>query len=392
MKILSSNAYLRSSAFLLVVASQSALATEWITTENYNGFTTTIAFDDWGYTGPMGVGANDFQVNGGFDASRLGQIQSVTTVAPDYRTNDPTHDLYTDFGTTPYGPGVSLTDANMDGSVNFYGWGYTTPTSTFSNMQIDKAGNYFVAKDDMNFGFYDTFDYRNDGAENTAIPGSTTGSVTSIDTGINFQPYAISDAMGWCGSTMISNPNGLDEMAGQVTFDFAFDAYLNDGSSGTPLTQIVPDFVMRSYGSYVVTSQGATNTSVYTGSAVGNNINPETGELDPDYLNKVSFLGGGVVPDGVWVINDGTPDVEVVAEGTPGAVWHKNLFGGYAFLLRADAERTLKWIAPDGHSDYVATDPLAYESISAVPVPAAAWLFGSGLIGLIGLARRKNSN
>ncbi len=28
-------------------------------------------------------------------------------------------------------------------------------------------------------------------------------------------------------------------------------------------------------------------------------------------------------------------------------------------------------------------------SVSAVPVPAAAWLFGSGLIGLVGLARRK---
>ena len=30
-----------------------------------------------------------------------------------------------------------------------------------------------------------------------------------------------------------------------------------------------------------------------------------------------------------------------------------------------------------------------YEEVSAVPVPAAAWLFGSGLIGLVGLARRK---
>ena len=29
--------------------------------------------------------------------------------------------------------------------------------------------------------------------------------------------------------------------------------------------------------------------------------------------------------------------------------------------------------------------------ISAVPVPAAVWLFGSGLIGLVGLARRKKS-
>jgi hypothetical protein len=28
-------------------------------------------------------------------------------------------------------------------------------------------------------------------------------------------------------------------------------------------------------------------------------------------------------------------------------------------------------------------------SISAVPVPAAVWLFGSGLLGLIGVARRR---
>lgn len=31
-------------------------------------------------------------------------------------------------------------------------------------------------------------------------------------------------------------------------------------------------------------------------------------------------------------------------------------------------------------------------SISAVPVPAAAWLFGSGLLGLIGVARKKHSD
>lgn len=30
-------------------------------------------------------------------------------------------------------------------------------------------------------------------------------------------------------------------------------------------------------------------------------------------------------------------------------------------------------------------------NVSAVPVPAAVWLFGSGLIGLIGVARRKKS-
>ena len=32
-----------------------------------------------------------------------------------------------------------------------------------------------------------------------------------------------------------------------------------------------------------------------------------------------------------------------------------------------------------------------WDRVSSVPVPAAAWLFGSGLLGLIGVARRKKS-
>ena len=31
-----------------------------------------------------------------------------------------------------------------------------------------------------------------------------------------------------------------------------------------------------------------------------------------------------------------------------------------------------------------------YRAFSAVPVPTAVWLFGSGLAGLIGAARRKS--
>ncbi len=34
---------------------------------------------------------------------------------------------------------------------------------------------------------------------------------------------------------------------------------------------------------------------------------------------------------------------------------------------------------------------LVRDSVSAVPVPAAAWLFGSGLIGLVGMSRRKKN-
>lgn len=40
-------------------------------------------------------------------------------------------------------------------------------------------------------------------------------------------------------------------------------------------------------------------------------------------------------------------------------------------------------------SDYFIDNVSISADVSAVPVPAAAWLFGSGLLGLIGIARRK---
>jgi hypothetical protein len=42
-----------------------------------------------------------------------------------------------------------------------------------------------------------------------------------------------------------------------------------------------------------------------------------------------------------------------------------------------------------GFGNVFLVDNLSLNGVSTVPVPAAVWLFGSGLIGLIGLARRK---
>ena len=47
--------------------------------------------------------------------------------------------------------------------------------------------------------------------------------------------------------------------------------------------------------------------------------------------------------------------------------------------------------SPDPITENVYTGTFLVRGISTVPVPAAAWLFGSGLIGLIGVARRKNA-
>ena len=46
---------------------------------------------------------------------------------------------------------------------------------------------------------------------------------------------------------------------------------------------------------------------------------------------------------------------------------------------------------PAGLTSYV-TDGFVYASlVSTVPIPAAIWLFGSGFIGLVGIARRKKA-
>ena len=374
---------LMAAALISTPALAASTFTTTIDAATYNGAYGSITFNDHGYTGPTGVGANDFQVGAGFDASRIGQKQQVVTKNPDWVTSDASKNIVAD-GFNPTGAGP-FPNANMDAQVNFYRWAYTTVAgSTFSNMQIDKAGNYHVAKNDMAFKFYDSFQYRDTTGVN---PDST------YDTDINFQPYAISDAKGWCGSVLNANPNGVSAMGGQVTFDFAFDAYLNNGhpaAGDLPSTQIVPGFVMRSYGDYTLDVRTAGGLrQYYTGTAAMNNTNPLTGALDTAWQNQVSFLGAGVVPTGVWVLNDGTSNVQVVAAGTAGATWHANSFGGYAFMLRADATRTLEFIAPDGHSDYVSTDPAAYASIASVPEPEtyAMMVVGLGLVG--GMARRR---
>lgn len=44
------------------------------------------------------------------------------------------------------------------------------------------------------------------------------------------------------------------------------------------------------------------------------------------------------------------------------------------------------------YGDQIAFSAASVNVVSAVPVPAAAWLFGSGLIGLAGIARRRSNN
>ncbi|MDH5573592.1 MAG: hypothetical protein OEY89_17640, partial [Gammaproteobacteria bacterium] len=247
-----------------------AHAEVWTTTidaATYGGSTGSITFDDWGFSDRINNrNATQFNAINGF--GKVGQIQHVVTKTHDWVTPDAAATVYGDLG------GPTYTNANMDTAVNFYQWGYTTTGgSRFSNMQIDSDGDYFIAQEDMRFNLYNSFDYQQVG--NALQPGDV-GYVAdgTYATKIAFQPYVLSDAKGWCGSVMASNPGALEAMAGQVSFDFAFDVYfqVSPGLYVYSSTEIVRDFEMRSYGDITVnvTTAGGELQS-YSARAVVNN-------------------------------------------------------------------------------------------------------------------------
>ncbi len=411
-------------------------ATEWTQTidaATYGGSTGTITFDDWGFSdGLNGRNATEFDAINGF--GEVGQIQHVITrdaSETGWSTPDSPYTAVGDLGD----PNV-YTNANMDAAVNFYQWAYTTTGgSTFNNMKIDKDGDYFVAQEDMTFNLYDSFNYQQVG--NDLQPGDAGYLADGVyKSRIAFQPYVLSDAKGWCGSVMASNPGSLEAMAGQISFDFAFDVYfqLADGSYLYSSTEIVRDFEMRSYGTInvnVETAGGELQT--YSASAVVNNTDPginntivEGAPVDPDYYNLVSFMGAGALTStdycgqlsagwtGGMVSDTSTYKFSGIIDGIgnaaqcadAGGEWQTHSYAGRSFILRADGMRVIEAMDYSEYSDLSnvpnVIDGVAYNydengnlvaiaDLSTVPVPAAVWLFGSGLAGLIGFSRRKTA-
>ena len=88
-------------------------------------------------------------------------------------------------------------------------------------------------------------------------------------------------------------------------------------------------------------------------------------------VNRFSAGTEALLNEGSWSITDDTVDFTIDLAGT-------GLLNG--------SELALRWEFTCANDVIEGAVP-----VSAVPVPAAAWLFGTGLIGLVAVARRKDS-
>jgi len=146
-------------------------------------------------------------------------------------------------------------------------------------------------------------------------------------------------------------------------------------------------------------SSAGVNSIVYTGSS---NMQTITGGIytQPTRMT-LAFSGSGSM------VQDATTAALSNANGDVGALWE--VTGDFSVNILIEAQ-----VAETGVGNYLGWEPgndlfnrlqtvgisqfgtgssvdtgFYYETV--VPVPAAVWLFGSGLIGLIGIARRKTS-
>jgi len=195
------------------------------------------------------------------------------------------------------------------------------------------------------------------------------------------------------GLTTIDTDAGLEWLDVTETLNMSYNdvsAQLGNSSSslfgyryatGAEVTTLVDNWLGYSTGGYV-------------------NLSAADDALDP----LIPILG-----DAYAAYEPNTDSLEG-GNGTPGSGYHYV----YGLTAAVDESATQVWSAiiydrpeswgTDFYSqDYSSLDVSVYQgylgsflvretAVSTVPVPAAAWLFGSGLLGLIGVARHKNNH
>ncbi len=137
--------------------------------------------------------------------------------------------------------------------------------------------------------------------------------------------------------------------------------------------QLDPGFIRRGY---VSTTDGTPGP----GSVSRNDFNI-LNQVTQKWTNFAESINPKLNADNTIVLNDDSYDVFTATAD--------HVLGGQSALMTWNGVGTTSLLEKTLGNFFVGTDGSI--SLTAVPVPAAVWLFGSGIVGLVGVARRRKA-
>ncbi len=238
------------------------------------------------------------------------------------------------------------------------------------------------------------------GAANAAILQSngTVGSgelfMTAWDM-VGQQSYALD--LGILQRDFLANPSMT--LSYDLSNDANFAPFLNNSDTIYAIAGGDDSFQVASTYGVVITSSSSIDT-VLLGNATQAMIGSVVTSIDVmagksntaagDVLDPSLNLSGYAVPgdtgyagDATWSVNaGGSPFVTTTAIDNTSPFYFAGIASDYATGVVTELPNV--WLL-------TSTGQLTYAPVSAVPVPAAVWLFGSGLLGLVSVARRRKA-
>lgn len=252
--------------------------------------------------------------------------------------------------------------ASADTVLNFNWTGYFTmldPTGAFlANTSAPYATNQFSGKRSAITGTI-SFDINAGTGSGTVVPFNFfNGSSPATATGITMQ--AIGNGTGGPGTLVLGN----------MLFNWS-------GNNGIPVS-----IVMDAAGLFGYVGGGVYN--------VGDTVSG-TGALPASNTTKTTLqIGPAPIATTTW----NTTTINCVAGGgTTGPCMGVSPSGGLPLIADTIGGSPMPAGPFQGYNANFDVMSLTLASVqqTVVPVPAAVWLFGSGLLGLVGIARRKKA-
>jgi hypothetical protein len=147
------------------------------------------------------------------------------------------------------------------------------------------------------------------------------------------------------------------------------------------------------FGGAFQTIENVAPGTLFESSGVGMNFSGDALSGSSEILLQVVFRNAagqyaGTAANGNFALNFNVFESNRITSSTTSDVWTLMDFSGGAPILAPDDTSYLEYfiLQVNAASGAGFVDSV---SLTAVPIPAAVWLFGSGLLGLVGVARRR---